>query len=197
MIVQWKILTKMDGTRCKIHENINSLYLIKILHLSFRWRCLISSSLQIYRDISDRVNCWQIDKYRTPTIFWSNFNPSFLVANSRTKMTLSENIDYTAGTLRNTSQRDVMYHPYLCYYGFYAHAWIRENVTLWSIDLWSMISRITRHGLDKGEQCNAHVMHECGWPACSCRWNVRLPLWIQNIVRNWGTRLSHCVSIRY
>jgi len=145
MIVQWKFLTKMDGTRCKIHENISSLYLTKILHLSLRWRCLISSSLQIYRDISDRVNCWQIDKYRTPTIFWSNFNPSFLVANSRTKMTLSENIDYTVGTLRNTSQYDVMYLPNDYYYGFYAH--VSVNVILWS-----MIARITSHGLDKGKQ---------------------------------------------
>jgi len=36
-------------------------------------------------------------------------------------MTLSENIDYTAGTLRNTSQYDVMNLPYDYCYGFYAH----------------------------------------------------------------------------
>jgi len=36
-------------------------------------------------------------------------------------MTLSENIDYTASTLRNTSQYDVIYLPYDYYYGFYAH----------------------------------------------------------------------------
>jgi hypothetical protein len=130
MNVQWKILTKMDGTGCKIHESINSLYLIKLFHLSLRWRRLFSSSLQIYRDISDRINCSQIDKYRTLQYsdrtsiprFWSQ-----IVAQGWRYQKIST-------TLR-LSPKNVTLTSYIIptdnYYGFNAH--VSLNLILWKV----------------------------------------------------------------
>ena len=57
-----------------------------------KW-CLSTLTLQIYRDTTDIINFWQIDKYRIPQYSDRTSIPRF-GCNIHGEMTLLQNIDF-------------------------------------------------------------------------------------------------------